>query len=101
VLMLNLIGMFDLICAFGLVVLNFFGIYQTTPELSFFGFYPNSLLVLYQVSIAISIHLLFLTQLDQLINAETNQKTEYNDSKLSTESNRFAYSVNQIIQRPS
>ena len=65
------VGLYDLASAFALVVANFVGLYDSQPSLAFIAFYPFSLITLYQVSIAMAIHLLFLTQLPEMTAAAT------------------------------
>jgi hypothetical protein len=69
VLVWNAIGLYSWLSAFGLVVANFLGYYEVHPALSMFGFYPISLIALFQVPIAIGTHILFLSNIDQIMGA--------------------------------
>ena len=64
----NIVGLYDLLSAFAMFAANFLGYYETGEyALSVFAFYPISLIALFQVPLAIGIHILFLTSMDDMM----------------------------------
>jgi hypothetical protein len=76
VLVWNAIGLFDLVSTFAFFFASYFGFYETEPALSIFGFYPFSLIVLFQMPLAMGIHILFLTQLQFMMPEEQQHKDD-------------------------
>jgi hypothetical protein len=70
------IGLYDIASVFGLCFANFIGFYQTEPNLSVFAFYPASLIVLFQVPLAMGIHVLFLTQMHLMVPPKDGDKKD-------------------------
>jgi hypothetical protein len=69
----NSLGLYDLCSAYVIFLLNWAGVggdWITHPPLSQLGFHPFPLLILFQVPLAISIHLIFLTHLDDLMDQQ-------------------------------
>lgn len=58
----NCLGIYDLLSAFALIMFNFIGIWTPENSLSYFFFYPISLICMFQVPLALAIHVLFLSQ---------------------------------------
>lgn len=76
----NSIGLYDLCSAYLVLVLNYFhlgGQYITDPPLTVLGVHPFPLLVLFQAPIAIAIHVLLLTRLDDLIERQSDALPVY------------------------
>lgn len=76
----NSIGLYDLCSAYLVLVLNYFhlgGPYITDPPLTMLGVHPFPLLVLFQAPIAIAIHVLLLTRLDDLIERQSDALPVY------------------------
>jgi hypothetical protein len=66
----NSLGLYDLCSAYVILIANWIGVggaWITEPPLSRLGFHPFPLLILFQVPLAIGIHVLCLTQMDALI----------------------------------
>lgn len=66
----NSIGMYDICSAYVIFLFNFFGLggdFIVQPPLSKLGFHPFPLLILFQVPLAVAIHMLLLTKLDDII----------------------------------
>mmetsp|Transcript_7565 Transcript_7565/g.13307 ORF Transcript_7565/g.13307 Transcript_7565/m.13307 type:complete len:280 (+) Transcript_7565:2-841(+) len=66
----NSLGLYDLCSAYLLLVLNYAsvgGSLITEPPFSVLGFHPFPLLILFQVPLAVAIHVLCLTNMDELI----------------------------------
>ncbi|KAG7344942.1 hypothetical protein IV203_032473 [Nitzschia inconspicua] len=66
----NSLGLYDLCSAFLIFLLNWAGVggeWIVEPPLSRMGFHPFPLLILFQVPLAIAIHVLCLTHLDDLM----------------------------------
>ncbi len=59
----NLAGIFDLASAFTVITLSILGLLQLEPAPTRMGLYPLSLVSVYQVAIAICIHMYFLRRL--------------------------------------
>ena len=59
----NLVGMFDLASAFTVVTLSIFGLIDIIPAPARMGLYPLSIISVYQVAIAIFIHIYLLRRL--------------------------------------
>ena len=73
----NIIGLYDLLSAYAMFAANFLGLYDTGEyALSVFAFYPISLVALFQVPLAIGIHILFLTSMDDMMVGEDAGKEE-------------------------
>jgi hypothetical protein len=69
----NSLGLYDLSSAYLIFFLNWArmgGEWITQPPLSKLGFHPFPLLILFQVPLAISIHVLCLTQIDDLMDQQ-------------------------------
>jgi hypothetical protein len=76
VLAWNAIGLFDLVSGFTFFFANYFGVYETEPALTIFAFYPFSLICLFQVPLAMGIHILFLTQLQRMMPEKQQHKDD-------------------------
>lgn len=67
----NSLGLYDLVSAYGILMLNFFGMggvrWVTEPAFSAVGFHPIPLIVLFQAPLAIAIHALLLTHMDVIL----------------------------------
>lgn len=66
----NSLGLYDLCSAYLILVLNWAGVggaWITEPPLSRLGFHPFPFLILFQVPLAIAIHVLCLTNMDAII----------------------------------
>eukprot|EP00429_Kryptoperidinium_foliaceum_P023294 CAMPEP_0176141080 /NCGR_PEP_ID=MMETSP0120_2-20121206/71732_1 /TAXON_ID=160619 /ORGANISM="Kryptoperidinium foliaceum, Strain CCMP 1326" /LENGTH=242 /DNA_ID=CAMNT_0017477197 /DNA_START=96 /DNA_END=821 /DNA_ORIENTATION=- len=66
----NSLGLYDLVSAYVALVMNYLGWggpLVTQPAFSSVGFHPVPLIVLFQAPIAIAIHLLMLTSMDQIV----------------------------------
>jgi hypothetical protein len=61
----NILGLYDFVSSFPLVFANFLGYYDPDHALSIVTFYPFSLIILYQVPIAIVIHTYMLVYIDK------------------------------------
>ena len=73
----NIVGLYDLLSAYAMFAANFLGLYDTGEyALSVFAFYPISLIALFQVPLAIGIHILFLTSMDDMMVGEDAGKEE-------------------------
>lgn len=71
----NILGLFDMISAWLMRIMNYYGIGGSTitqPAITILGFHPFALIILFQQTLAISIHLFFITRMKQII--QTNQK---------------------------
>lgn len=73
----NFLGLYDLIFGIIMVTLNYIGWYSSGENaLSMFAFFPISLIVFFQVPIAIGIHGLFLASFDTLAKAQDSDNPE-------------------------
>jgi hypothetical protein len=68
------IGLYDLLSAFIMSTLDFFGIYRFAQSPAVIGFMPITLICYYQVAIAFGVHTLYLTSIDTMIQARENKK---------------------------
>jgi hypothetical protein len=62
------IGLFDMISALAMRILNFSGLggeWLATPAVALLGFHPLALIILFQQSLAIGVHLLFVANTEQ------------------------------------
>lgn len=70
----NSIGLYDLTSAYIVLLMNFLnvgGTYVTHPALSMVGFHPIPLIILFQAPLAIGIHILLMTCLDEIVASQT------------------------------
>lgn len=70
----NSMGLYDLASAYVVLVMNFLkvgGTYVTDPALAMVGFHPIPLIVLFQAPLAIGIHILLMTCLDEIVARQT------------------------------
>ena len=70
----NSLGLYDLASAYVVLIMNFSrigGTMVTDPALSTVGFHPIPLIVLFQGPLAIAIHSLLLTSMDEIIHRQT------------------------------
>ena len=68
------IGQFDLLSAFVMSALDFFGFYRFAHSPAYIGFMPVTLICYFQVGVAIGMHALYLTSIDIMIQARENKK---------------------------
>jgi len=82
----NSIGLYDLCSAYIVLILNIFGIggpnITEPPLLQQLGRHPFPLLILFQVPLAISIHILLLTNMHEIVEEQQSSSALMNDSQL-------------------
>ena len=69
------IGLFDMMSAFGMRIMNYFGVggeWISQPPVSMLGFHPFALIILFQQTLAMGIHLFFILNTEVCI--EVNQR---------------------------
>lgn len=70
----NSMGLYDLASAYIVLLMNFLkvgGSYVTDPPLAMVGFHPIPLIVLFQAPLAMGIHILLMTSLDEVVARQT------------------------------
>ena len=70
------IGLFDMLSAFGMRVMNYYGIggkVITEPPVALLGFHPFALILFFQQTLAIGVHMLFVANTEQCVEANHKQ----------------------------
>lgn len=70
----NSMGLYDLTSGYIVLLMNFLrvgGTYVTDPALSMVGFHPIPLIVLFQAPLALGIHIVLMTCLDEIVASQT------------------------------
>lgn len=82
----NSLGLYDLCSAFVVLVLNIWGVgganIAEPPLLPTLGMHPLPLLLLFQVPLAIAVHVLMLTHMDELLREQQKQLQKSHDQSL-------------------